>query len=288
MRICINCRTLWNMREASACPRFPYTLLSADTTCRTIFSIELIADKLRDGFKSSLRAIISKTAAAYPGFSHQRSESGSRCESENYRYSRVFCACAATPKRVSTAAISLLLRAFTSSPTAMSSSAKFTMKRRWEISRRSRFGRFWHSDAYRAFRRKYVEGANPSAGSASGNSPNRPGAWTAAIDASAGMSPQLLRGWHPYDGSGSIWSKKSALLALAATNGQRRVVISGTLPHGREGQANEVSITCNRLPLGVIRNEGLELSGFEKHSCCRMPRRTSTLNLPHAKPSGPG
>jgi hypothetical protein len=78
------------------------------------------------------------------------------------------------------------------------------------------------------------------------------------------MSPQLLRGWHPDDGSGSIWSKKSALLALAATHGQRRVVISGTLPHGREGQANEVSITCNRLPLGVIRNEGRELSGFEK------------------------
>ncbi len=227
------------------------------------FSIELIADKLRDGFKSSLRAAIAETATVYPGFPinvlNPDLEVNPKITGvpgyfapELPAGARIY-SCDQSPfESVHILASGNVVVCEVHDETAMGNLETQSLR---EI---------WQSNAYRAFRRKYVEAGNPQCRKCVWKFAYQPGTWTSAIDASAGMSPQLLRGWHPYDGSGSIWSKKNALLALGAPNGQRRVVISGTLPHGREGQANEVSITCNRRPLGVIRNEARELSGFEK------------------------
>lgn len=122
----------------------------------------------------------------------------------------------------------------------------------------------WHSDAYREFRRKYVEAGISQCRSCVWKFAYLPTAWTAAIDAAQGMSPQLLRGWHPWDRSGSIWSRKRSLLALANLEGHRHTRISGTLPDVAGDRVNSVSITCNRAPLGVIRNDGPGFLRFEE------------------------
>ena len=73
------------------------------------------------------------------------------------------------------------------------------------------------------------------------------------------MSPQLLRGWHAHEGQGIVWSKKQALLALGNPHDGTRVRIAGILPRGPEGRMNSVTVSCNRMPIGEIRNETREL-----------------------------
>jgi hypothetical protein len=77
------------------------------------------------------------------------------------------------------------------------------------------------------------------------------------------MSPQLLRGWHAHEGTGLIWSKKQALLALNDRNRGTRLRIAGVLPQGPDGQSNSVTVTCNRVPAGEIRNQSRAFLNFD-------------------------
>ena len=227
------------------------------------FSKELIANTLRDGFKDSLRATVAETKAAYPGFTINVLNPDLDVNPSIGSLPGYFA-----PSLPAGARIYSCDQSPFESVHILANGNVVVCEVHDEVSMgnldQHSLREIWHSDEYSAFRRKYVEGSNPQCGSCVWKFAYRPGAWTAAIDAAEGMSPQLLRGWHPYDGCGSIWSKKNSLLALSATQGQKCVAISGTLPHGPADQGNEISVTCNRLPLGVIRNESREFLGFEK------------------------
>jgi MoaA/NifB/PqqE/SkfB family radical SAM enzyme len=199
------------------------------------FSRELIADKLREEFKDSLRSMIAETKAAYPGFAINVLNPDLDVNPKVTGIPGYFApplppgariySCDQSPfESVHILANGTVVVCEVHDETAMGNLEKQSLR---EIGQ---------SDVYRAFRRKYVEGGNLRCRSCVWKFAYRPGTWTAGIDAAAGMSPQLLRGWHPYDGSGSIWSRKNSLLALAAMPGHRRVVISGTLPQGPEAR----------------------------------------------------
>jgi MoaA/NifB/PqqE/SkfB family radical SAM enzyme len=130
----------------------------------------------------------------------------------------------------------------------------------------------WHGDAYREFRRGYAAATIARCRNCVWKFAYLPKPWVAQIDASHGMSPQLLRGWHTADGLGTVWSRKRSLLALANQAGGARLRLSGTLPPGSDHDGshhdgtdheNTLTIGCNREPLGIIRNRGSEFLDFE-------------------------
>ncbi len=49
------------------------------------------------------------------------------------------------------------------------------------------------------------------------------------------MTPQLIRGWYAHEGTGLIWSKKQALLALKNPKSGKRLRIKGVLPKAPGG-----------------------------------------------------
>jgi MoaA/NifB/PqqE/SkfB family radical SAM enzyme len=113
----------------------------------------------------------------------------------------------------------------------------------------------WHGERYQDFRRRYVEAKVAECGSCVWKKAYIPAPWVSAISVREGMSPQFLRGWHAYESSGAIWSKKQALLALSNPRSYKRVRIVGTLPPGLPGGRNALNIVCNHAQVGRIENQ---------------------------------
>ena len=122
----------------------------------------------------------------------------------------------------------------------------------------------WHGEAYRAFRRKYVTDPSPQCRNCVWKLAYLPAAWTSSIVVRDGMSAQLLRGWHAYEGTDLIWSRKHALLALSNPKGRKGIRITGTLPHAPGSGGNVLTVTCNGSLIGEIRNDSSEFLSFEK------------------------
>ena len=131
----------------------------------------------------------------------------------------------------------------------------------------------WTGPRYREFRRRYVTGAVPECRQCVWKQAYLPGVPQSAILVSDGMSPQLLRGWHEHGGENTIWSKKRALAALANPRGKSRVRLVGTLPHAPGTAGNSLTVTCNREPIGCIRNDGPAFLNFE--TTLRLPDRAA-------------
>ena len=120
----------------------------------------------------------------------------------------------------------------------------------------------WRGEAYREFRRAFVSGTNPAclscdwkvAGSAS--PPAR------ELCARDWQGAQFLRGWHPRDGAGTLWSRREALLLLP---GGKRLLLKGALPPSRDGRPNRLDISCNALPAGSVANP---TGGLLRFSTC--------------------
>ena len=112
----------------------------------------------------------------------------------------------------------------------------------------------WHAEAYREFRRKYVEALEPKCRSCVWKLAYVPRRWRSSITVAEGMSPQLLRGWHAQEDGGIIWARQQALIALGNPRRHRRVRMKGILPHGFDGKTNSMTVVANRLPIGEVRN----------------------------------
>lgn len=121
----------------------------------------------------------------------------------------------------------------------------------------------WNSDLYREFRRKYVEAGIPQCRSCVWKQAHLPEPVQSSIDLSGGMNPQLLRGWHQYDGNGIAWSRKQAVAALANPRFGKSIRIAGTLTPGPAGSNNSLALLCNGLPLGTVQNDSSGYKSFE-------------------------
>jgi len=75
------------------------------------------------------------------------------------------------------------------------------------------------------------------------------------IEIAEGMSAQLLRGWHAHEGTGLLWSRRNAMAVLSNAGGCGHVAVEGILPHGPGGAANFLSLSCNGVTIGEVRNE---------------------------------
>src|SRR5262245_60141969 len=75
------------------------------------------------------------------------------------------------------------------------------------------------------------------------------------FDATEGMSPQLLRGWHLPQNETVVWSKGESTLCLKGATGGGEVRIRGILPHSPDGQANILELHANATLLGSVSND---------------------------------
>jgi MoaA/NifB/PqqE/SkfB family radical SAM enzyme len=128
--------------------------------------------------------------------------------------------------------------------------------------RNQRLQEIWHSERYRAFRRKYVTAEIPECRDCIWKIAYLPVQWKSAIAAADGKSPQLIRGWYLADRETMIWSKRESLLALRARG--RRVRIVGILPRAPGGKTNTLRIVCNKVLIGSITNRSESELSFDR------------------------
>jgi MoaA/NifB/PqqE/SkfB family radical SAM enzyme len=236
------------------------------------FSRELSSNRLTDEFKEALRRAVGAVEAAHPGFVVNV------LNPDIDPNPRVSCAPAYyAPPLPEDARIYSCDQSPYESVHILASGAVVVCEVHDEIPLGNLHERslreIWHGEAYREFRRKYVAGTVEGCRTCVWKFAYVPDQWSSSIVVADGMSPQLLRGWHAHEGQRILWSRKQALLALGNPNRGTRVRIAGILPHGPAGQANSLTITFGRVPLGEIRNETREFIGFD-----------ATLRLP--QPSG--
>jgi hypothetical protein len=112
----------------------------------------------------------------------------------------------------------------------------------------------WHSDVYRALRRRYVVGGLAECVNCPWKLAYVPSALEPRVVTLEGASPQLFRGWHERDSSGTLWSMKEAVVVLASRTGAVRVRLVGALPPSTDGGDNELEVSCNGVTLGRVVN----------------------------------
>jgi radical SAM protein with 4Fe4S-binding SPASM domain len=122
----------------------------------------------------------------------------------------------------------------------------------------------WQGDLYRTFRRKYGAGEIAECRECVWKVASLPVPWESMIDAAAGRSPQLLRGWYLGAPESVFWSKRECLLALRAPWQDRRIRIVGILPRAPGGNANTLRLFCNNLPIGCIINGSQSELSFDR------------------------
>ncbi len=109
----------------------------------------------------------------------------------------------------------------------------------------------WQGDAYREFRRAFVSGLNPACLSCEWKVPGPIPASTRELSAADWENAQFLRGWHPRDGAGTLWSKREGVLLLPRGGG---LVLRGALPPSGNEQPNGLGISCDGIPAGRVVN----------------------------------
>ncbi|MBZ5591765.1 MAG: radical SAM protein [Acidobacteriia bacterium] len=227
------------------------------------FSRELAGNNLRDGFKKTLRQSVAAVKAAHPGFAvnvlnpdidpHPRlSHAPTYFAPPLPQEARLF-SCDQSPFE---------------SMHVLASGQVVVCEVLDEIPlgdlRQQSLRDIWHSEAYRTFRRKYVTDPSSQCRNCVWKLAYLPSDWTSSIAVRDGMSAQLLRGWHAHEGADLIWSRKHALLALSNPEGRKWIRVVGTLPHAPGGHGNSVTVTCNRSPVGELRNDSTEFLSFDQ------------------------
>ncbi len=120
----------------------------------------------------------------------------------------------------------------------------------------------WHGEAYREFRRGYPHGAAPECRACPWKRAYLPAPLRPEILAREGASAQLLYGWHENRGEDVVWSTQESAAVLRRRAGSRALHVSGILPPGPGGDANELAISCNGAEIGRVRNPWEELMPF--------------------------
>ena len=226
------------------------------------FSQELSANKLRDGFKDRLRNTIASVRSAHPDLPVQVLNPDLDVNPHVSHTPGYFA-----PRLPAHARIHSCDQPPFESVHILASGNVVVCEVHDEVSmgnlQEQSLREIWLGEKYRDFRRKYVADASPECRDCVWKIAFVPGRWSSAIVVADGMSPQLLRGWHAHEGTGIIWSKRQALLALGNRNRGTRLRVAGVLPQGPDGQTNSVSVTCNRLPVGEIQNQSSGFSHFD-------------------------
>ncbi len=112
----------------------------------------------------------------------------------------------------------------------------------------------WEGAPYREFRRRYLEGEVPECRSCPWKKAYRPAPLESEIIGLRGRSAQLVHGWHDPAGEPHVWSSQQALALLAPRPGANTLHVSGVLPPGPDGDANELAIRSNGADIGRVAN----------------------------------
>src|SRR6266550_101604 len=106
----------------------------------------------------------------------------------------------------------------------------------------------WAGPAYAGFRESFQAGAAIECKTCPYKTAYLPARPTNSIDASMGAHPQLLLGWNVPDGSGLLWSKRSAVLELAKAGGEEMLHVEGFVPR----EVGRVEVRANGVLLGQL------------------------------------
>ena len=112
----------------------------------------------------------------------------------------------------------------------------------------------WHGPEYEQFRQDYVTGAVPECRDCIWKHAYRPAPPEPAIHGNRGANAQLLRGWHGGGDGGVTWSTQQAAAVLKTRPESRSVHVSAILPPGKEGDPNELRISCGGSQIGLVTN----------------------------------
>ncbi|MDX1980703.1 MAG: glycosyltransferase [Bryobacteraceae bacterium] len=112
----------------------------------------------------------------------------------------------------------------------------------------------WNGEAYRHFRERYQRAEVPECRNCVWKRAYQPAPLESSILASRGGSAQLQHGWHDATGDGLIWSTQEAAAVLKTAPGSTTLHVSGVLPPGPNGEANELAIRCGAVEIGRVSN----------------------------------
>jgi radical SAM protein with 4Fe4S-binding SPASM domain len=116
----------------------------------------------------------------------------------------------------------------------------------------------WHGNPYREFRARYHSGAIEGCRRCPWKRAYLPAPFESEIVASRGRSAQLLHGWHEPSDEPHIWASQQALALVQPRPASTTLHVSGVLPPGPNGQANELTVSCNGAVIGAIANSNRE------------------------------
>ncbi len=112
----------------------------------------------------------------------------------------------------------------------------------------------WRGERFRELRRRYALDPHPACRKCTWKTAFIPHALHGRIVIAEGMSAQLLRGWHGYEGTGLLWSRRNALAMLSNAGRFGHVAVEGILPHDPGGDANSLRLVSNGVTIGEVRN----------------------------------
>jgi radical SAM protein with 4Fe4S-binding SPASM domain len=114
---------------------------------------------------------------------------------------------------------------------------------------RQTLAEIWGGEAYERFRQNYHTGELAACRSCPWKTAYIPGRMQSEILAVRGRNTQMGHGWHEPAGEPHVWASQQAVASIEPRAGSTKLHVSGILPPGREGQANELAICCNGTPL---------------------------------------
>ncbi len=121
----------------------------------------------------------------------------------------------------------------------------------------------WGGEAYERFRQNYHTAELAACRSCPWKTAYIPGRMRSEILAVRGRNAQMGHGWHEPSGEPHIWASQQAVVSLEPRVGSRELRISGILPPGLEGRANELEVRCNGTPVGTVATTSPEMMPFD-------------------------
>jgi len=126
---------------------------------------------------------------------------------------------------------------------------------------RQTLAEIWHGAAYTEFRERYRRGEVGECRACPWKRVYREAPLSSDVIAARGGSAQLLHGWHEPDGD-HVWSSQEAAAVLRGPAGAGVLHVSGMLPPGVAGEANELAVFCNGAEVGRVENPWAEAIPF--------------------------
>jgi radical SAM protein with 4Fe4S-binding SPASM domain len=127
---------------------------------------------------------------------------------------------------------------------------------------RQTLAEIWGGKAYEGFRQGYHTGELAACRSCPWKIAYIPGPMRSEILPARGRSAQMGHGWHEPSGEPHVWASQQAVVSIEPRAGSRVLHVSGMLPPGREGQANELEIRCNGATVGRVESASSEIMPF--------------------------